>query len=73
MNPKQVIVPVERRRDFESYLEMVNGSLSLALGLVYLAKNTMGFADWICVAFLWDEIDDAGGSLFCGVELFVVT
>ena len=51
MNPKQGLVPVERRCDSEGRLEMVNGLLPLALGTIYLAKNTMRFADQKLFAF----------------------
>ena len=54
MNPKQLHVPVERGRDLESYLKMVNCFLSFALGMIYAAKNTMRFADPVFFTCLWE-------------------
>ena len=44
-SPKQLAVPVERRRDSEDYLEMVNSLLYFALGPIYLTESTMRFAE----------------------------
>jgi hypothetical protein len=73
MNPKQLIVPVERGCDSEGYLEMVDSLLRLALGAIYIAKNTVTLADLKLFAFLRKEINRAGCGLFCGVELIVRT
>lgn len=45
MDPKQVIKPVERCRDSEGRLEMVDGLLGLALGPIYVAEEVMTFTD----------------------------
>jgi len=41
MGPEQV----ERGRNSEGYLEMVNGLLRIAFGFIYFAKNTVTIAD----------------------------
>ena len=41
MNPKQLGVPAETLCDSEGRFEMVNSLLSLALGAVYVSKETM--------------------------------
>ena len=64
IKPKQGIVPTERGRDFEGYLVMVNRFLGIALGFIYRAENTVGFADLRLFAFLRKEIDRAGCGLF---------
>lgn len=62
---KQRIVPVERGRNSESYLETVNGHLGLTLGSIYVAKNKTGFVDrCLITAYV--------GCSFCGVELLVL-
>ena len=71
MNSKQLVVPVERRRDFKGYLEMVNGLLCVAFGVIYESKNTVALADVELSAFLREEIDRVGRGFFCGVELSV--
>jgi len=64
MGPKRSTVQVERRRDFKGYLVVVNGPLSLALGVIDMSKNTMTMADPELFAFLREEFDRAGcGSL----------
>ena len=44
--------PVERRRDFEGHLEMVDRLLWLTLGSIYLAENMMRSAGVELIAFL---------------------
>jgi hypothetical protein len=56
----------------EGYLEMVNRLLRIALGGIYIAKNTVTFAEPKLFAFLREKIDCAGCGFFCGVELFVI-
>jgi len=56
----------ERRCDPESYLEMVDGLLPLALGMAYLAENMVGSADQICSSFprrRWIERDAAPSAV----------
>jgi len=69
INPKQVVVPVERGRNSKGHLEMVDGLLSLALGSVYISENTMRFVDAILLACLWEETDCTGYSLFCPIPI----
>ena len=69
INPKQEMVLIEKGRNSESNLEMVNCLLCLALGSIYRAKSNMTFRDLDLLAF-WEEIDRAGYSVFCGVESF---
>ena len=71
MNPKQEIVLIEKGRNSENDLEMVNRLLRLALGSIYHAKNTMRFVDQNLFAF-WEETDRAGCSFFCGIKLIVL-
>ena len=56
MNPKQVIVSVEKGCESEGYLQMMNRLLLLVLGLIYLAEKSMRFADRGLFAFLREEI-----------------
>ena len=73
MNPKQGTVPIERRRDSEGYLEMVDCFLDLAPGPVYLGESFVESADPKFFTFLWEEGDCAECGFFCGAELFVIT
>jgi len=72
MNPKQLIVPVERGRDSEGCIKMVNGLLRPTLGTIYLAEDVMTIVDLKLFAFLREEIDRTGCGFLCGVELFVI-
>ena len=72
MNPEQVMVPIERGRDAESYLVMMNSLLDLTLGSIYLAESAMRPADPMLFTFIWEETDRAECGFFCGVELFVL-
>lgn len=49
MNPKQVIVPVEKRRNFESHLKFMNCLRHVVLGLIYLTKSAMGSVEMDCL------------------------
>ena len=40
-DPKLLVVPVERRRDPEGRLVVVDGLLGLTLGVVYVAEDTV--------------------------------
>jgi len=50
---------------------MVNDRVSPALGMMYIAKNTMALADRKLITLLQEEIYRAGCSFLCGVELVV--
>jgi hypothetical protein len=52
MSQKQFIVPVEGGCNTESYLEMVDSLICVALGTMYMAKNTVRFADMSLLAFV---------------------
>jgi hypothetical protein len=51
MNPEQLKVPVERRRDPKRCLEAVDSFLGLAPGVIYVAEETVTVADRILFAF----------------------
>jgi len=55
--PGQLIMPVERGRDPEGCLEVVDGLLCLSLGIAYLTKDAMTFADHELFAFAQKKID----------------
>ena len=55
MNPKELMVPVERGPDSEGCLEMVCGFLCLALGTIYVAEDTVGLTELKFLAFVWEE------------------
>ena len=57
------MVPTERGRNSDGFLEMMNGLLFVPLGVIYPAENTMRLADPVLIAFLRDETDCAGGWL----------
>ena len=71
MDPKQVVVPVERGRNFDRHLEMMNGFHPFALRLVDFTKDAMRFADEEFLALFGEEAETARHNFYCGVELFV--
>ena len=72
MNPKQLTDHVERGCNSEGYLEMVNGLLILALGVVYISKNTVNETDPKLIVFLREETDRTGCGFLYDIELFVI-
>src|SRR5882757_3095740 len=68
MNPKQLIVsvPVELGGNVQGCLVMGNGLLPLAATPIYVAKETVTYADPIFFALVEDEIDRTGSRFFCG-------
>ena len=72
MNPKRHIVAVENGGDCEGCLEMVNGLLSLALGMVDFTKEAVGFTDLEFLTFLREEVEGMIGGFIRSVQLFVV-
>ena len=69
---EQLTAPVGRGRNPSGCLEVVDGLLRLALGVVYLTKEPMKLADPELVAFIQEETENLGCGFFCGVELVVV-
>lgn len=64
MDRRQHIEPVERGRDSEGYLVMVDGLLCLALGMIYSAKHVVTATDMELLFLGQEEIDrrDAASS-----------
>src|SRR5258708_1774064 len=73
MIAKESIVPIESRRDPKRCREVIDCLLSLILGTIYTAKNTVRFADQEFFAFVGEEIDCLGCGFFCGIKLVVIT
>jgi hypothetical protein len=62
MDPEQLSVVVESGRNFEGHLEMVDRFLWFALVTIYVAENTVSYADQKLLAFLREEIDCADAA-----------
>ena len=73
MNPGQLRVGVEGGCNREGYLVIVNGLIRVAPFVIYIAKSTMTYTDPKFLVFLWEDIDPAGCSFLCGVELSILT
>ena len=52
MNPEYFMLPIERGRDSETCLVMVNGFLFLSLATIYITKKMMSLAEKKFFAFL---------------------
>src|SRR5258708_6706942 len=73
MNPKNLIVPVERGRDFDSRLEVVNSFRSLALGTMYEAKKAVRLTELQLLTFIREKTNRTRCDFFSGVWLIVPT
>src|SRR5258708_38129510 len=51
VDPKLLIGPVERVRDFKGYVVMVNGFASLPFGTIYSSKDPMRAGEFKFLAF----------------------
>ena len=71
MDQKQVVMPVERGRNFDRHLEMMDGLHSFTLGLVDFSKDAMRSADEKLLALFGEEAETAKHDFYCGIELFV--
>jgi len=69
MNPKQVVVHVERGSELEGCLVMADGLPFVSLGTMCIAKETVAFADPRLLALIQGEIDRAGSCFFCRLGL----
>src|ERR1700753_585369 len=63
---------VERSRDFNGSLEVVNRLLFVSLGFIYPAKDSMRLSGRKLMAFLRGEIDCARCGVCGGVALIVL-
>src|ERR1700753_1970625 len=71
MNPTQLNIPVESGCNSEGRLEMANRLLPLVLGIIYLAKKPMRYADLKFLPFLGEELNCTRRSFFRRAKLTV--
>jgi hypothetical protein len=72
MNFKQLVLKVESGRDSEGCLEMVNGILSVDLGVIYSSESPVKLAEKKFLAFTWEETNCTDCGVFSSVRLFFV-
>jgi len=68
---KQFMMPVERRYNSKGHLKMVHILLSITLGVVDAAKDTMTLRNFKVFPFLWEEVYCMICSFLCNTKLFV--
>lgn len=63
-------LPSERRRDLESFLEVVDGLLCIAPGMAYITEDTVTLANRNRITFTGEEVDRSqrGFGLFVLVQ-----
>ena len=71
VNPKKEIEPVKGRSDSKCDRGMANGLLRIVLGMIYITKKVMTFAEIKLFVLLRKEVDSAVGCCFRPVELIV--
>lgn len=73
MTPKRFFVPVVGGCNSKSYLELVDGSLPIALGDVNVTKDMVASTGLELTDVLWEEGNRAGSGFLRGVELVIPT